>query len=79
MTALMDIEIIATFKNFLAEFAHQTDIEMLPLNMFVHVGGLVTGVATVHTAPTLLPRRVHSLNHLVLDYHIKVWISHAIS
>ena len=52
---------------------------MFALNVLVHVSCLVTGIATVDTAPTLLPNWIHSLYHLVLDYHIKLWISHAIS
>lgn len=52
---------------------------MFALNVLVHVSCLVTGIAAVDTAPTLLSSWIHSFYHLVLDYHIKLWISQSIS
>ena len=75
MTAPMHIKIIAAFKYFLAIVARNADVKVLPLNVFVHVCGLVAGVVADGTAPSLPARLIDRLNHPALDYHVKLCIS----
>ena len=71
----MHIEIIAAFEYFLAIVARNADMEVLTLNVFVHVCGLVAGVVADGTAPSLPAHLINGLNHLALDYHVKLCIS----
>ena len=72
MTANMDIEIITTPESLLTIFTRKFNSQMLPFNVLVHVCRLVACVEADGTAPNLLSSRIKSLNHLALDYCIKL-------
>ena len=61
MQSLVNIKVISALEDSVTYFTEQIDIQMLALNVLIHVCGLVAGVITDGAAPDLLPCIVNCL------------------
>ena len=57
----MNIKVIPALEDPVTELAEQIDIQMLPLNVLIHVCCLVACVKTIGAAPGLLAGIVNGL------------------
>ena len=76
MQSYVNIEVISALEDAVTYFTEQIDIQMLALNVLIHVCGLVACVITDGAAPDLLPCIVNCLEHLLLYYCIELWVTH---